>query len=62
MEHWYCLNCLAVSPLDVHGRCGLCGSDAVVANHVETSVDAPAQKRHGITLYRSANLTIGVEW
>jgi hypothetical protein len=29
MEHWMCLDCYQVGPLNRRGQCGTCGSDAV---------------------------------
>jgi len=29
VKPWYCVNCHAVINLDKHGRCEVCGSDAV---------------------------------
>ena len=29
MEHWWCLDCLAEIETDRHGRCGVCGSEAL---------------------------------
>lgn len=28
-RQWWCANCRAPMELDIHGRCGTCGSDAV---------------------------------
>lgn len=28
-KQWWCANCLAPIELNIHGRCGACGSDAV---------------------------------
>jgi rRNA maturation endonuclease Nob1 len=28
-KHWWCANCLIQIELDVHGRCKICGSNAV---------------------------------
>lgn len=30
-EAWACQNCLSRGPLNIHGRCGTCDSDAVVS-------------------------------
>jgi hypothetical protein len=32
-ELWECSDCLKVGPLDVHGHCSRCGSDAVISQH-----------------------------
>lgn len=29
MKHWWCAGCEAEVGLDKHGRCGICGSEAV---------------------------------
>ena len=30
-EEWYCVNCGVVGELDIHARCGKCGSDAIIS-------------------------------
>lgn len=34
-EYWTCVNCNAIVTLDKHGRCSVCGSDAVVRRSLE---------------------------
>jgi len=31
METYYCLDCHHIAELDIHARCALCGSEAVVS-------------------------------
>jgi len=28
-KRWWCVSCFSQMELDIHGRCGVCGSDAV---------------------------------
>ncbi len=34
-ELWLCVNCNSIVTLDKHGRCSICGSDAVVRRSME---------------------------
>ncbi len=34
-ELWHCVNCNSIVTLDKHGRCSICGSDAVVRRSME---------------------------
>ncbi len=33
-ENFECLDCFVVAPLDHHGRCSRCLSDAVISEHI----------------------------
>lgn len=39
-ERYLCLDCLCLLPLNVHGRCALCGSVAVVSEHTSNLEEA----------------------
>lgn len=52
MEERYCLDCHYIGPLDSHGRCPKCGSNAVVPRETHRAWDARlvAEMRHQISL------------
>jgi hypothetical protein len=37
--NWYCLDCMTAAPLDKHGRCSTCGSDAVTDTEGRSVID-----------------------
>lgn len=41
MEKFFCLDCKLTGELDVHGRCGCCGSNAVVfpEHHGQSAIE-----------------------
>lgn len=41
---WYCLDCLTTGPLDSHGRCGTCASDAVVMAESQARYQFPREQ------------------
>lgn len=43
-EKLYCLDCLTLRELDKHGRCGVCGSDAVCFGQSLRPVEFEYQK------------------
>ena len=46
MKHWWCAGCEAEVGLDRHGRCGICGSEAVRHAHKSSGCrGCPAAKR-----------------
>lgn len=40
-----CMNCEAIAPLDQHGRCSVCGSDAVDLSVLGTAVVAQSLRQ-----------------
>lgn len=41
---WYCLDCRATGPLDSHGRCSTCQSDAVVVAEAQARYQFPREQ------------------
>ena len=41
MKHWWCAECDAEVGLDRHGRCGICGSEAVDQIFAEDQANRP---------------------
>ena len=37
--NWFCLDCMVTGPLNVHGRCGTCDSDAVTDTEGRSVID-----------------------
>lgn len=41
MKHWWCAGCEAEVGLDRHGRCGICGSEAVDLVYSDSELNRP---------------------
>ena len=41
MKHWWCAECDAEVGLDRHGRCGICGSEAVELVPSQSELNRP---------------------